>query len=233
MLLQHRGEALSSALLLAALCTSWLLFGWTENNVMTISCNIWFYFYLLSVFSVGRGEGGECISSHNISNGTIQCSLYNLRSGSQSLSAGVSSDSATAPRPRLWLRLCVSVSESLSPSPELCQLVPGTPRVTTPAPASCNFSLSSVSPGDNCLHLLQVFRWQQVPATFHSDNSQWQQPYVIVWVREQRVPLSCKASYAMPWINYSTVYGPPINNHYVKLHLCVINFMFQTFFDGY
>ena len=114
MLLQHRGEALASALLLAALCTSWLLFGWTENNVMTISCNIWFYFYLLSVFSVGRGEGGECISSHNISNGTIQCSLYNLRSGSQSLSAGVSSDSATAPRPRLWLRLCVSVSESLS-----------------------------------------------------------------------------------------------------------------------
>ena len=81
---------------------------------MTISCNNLILFLSVVCVLSRAGEGRQCISSHNISNGTIQCSLYNLRSGSQSLSAGVSSDSATAPRPRLWLRLCVSVSESLS-----------------------------------------------------------------------------------------------------------------------
>ena len=122
-------------------CTSWLLFGWTENNVMTISCNNLILFLSVVCVLSRAGEGRQCISSHNISNGTIQCSLYNLRSGSESLFAGgVSSDSDTAPRPRLWprLRLCVSVSESLSPSPSLCQLVPGTPHAQSPhsTPAS-------------------------------------------------------------------------------------------------
>lgn len=96
-------------------CKSWLLFGWTdENNVMTISCNNLILFLSVVCVLSWAGEGRQCISSHNISNGTIQCSLYNLGSGSESLSAGgVSSDSDTvAPRPRLRLRLCVSVSES-------------------------------------------------------------------------------------------------------------------------
>ena len=140
---------------------------------MTISCNNLILFLSVVCVLSWAGGGWQCISSHNISNGTIQCSLYNLRSGSESLSAGgVSSDSDTvAPRPRLWLwlRLCVSVSESLSPE---CQLVPGTPRVHTPAPASCHCSsLASVSSGDNCLHLPPGVT-RLTTGTFHTDNSQ-------------------------------------------------------------
>ena len=111
---------------------------------------------------------------------------YNVLFITSALAHSLSPPESAPPPPRLRGpgsgSGCVWVCLSLSPSPELCQLVPGTPRVRTPAPApaSCTCSLSSVSPGDNCLHLLQVFRWQQVPFTFHSDNIQWQQPYVIV-----------------------------------------------------
>lgn len=120
---------------------------------MTISCNNLILFLSVVCVLSRAGEGRQCISSHNISNGTIQCSLYNLRSGSESLSAGgVSSDSDTAPRPRLWprLRLCVSVSESLSPSPSLCQLVPGTHHAQSP-----HSTPASVSSGEwwQLLHL--------------------------------------------------------------------------------